>query len=99
MNYNSQTNAYEIPRNTISIEEQGQIRIHFEDAFFAEAELIFYDYAQQSLHAHFGDSSRCIGSVPSDIAEHMHANARLCLTAPHSEGHMVVLDTKLYALN
>ncbi len=89
----------DIPRSSITVNNPLEVCINFDDASFAEAEAIFYDYKGKSLHAHIGVDMICLGYLPEDIARKFSSHMRLYLTARHPEGHMIVMDTMVQTLH
>jgi len=85
----------ELPRSSITFSQGSEISIMFDDPFFAQAELVYYDYAQGSVNAILDGATICIGHLPLDIADDVSSDMRLCLTAMNEEGNMVVLDTRI----
>lgn len=89
----------DIPRTSITVNEANQVCIAFDHTDFADAEAIFFDYKDNSLHAYSGEDMLRLGSLPEDIADTFSSHMRLYLTALHPEGHMVVMDTRLQTLH
>lgn len=87
------------PRSSITLSRGCELSILLDDIEFAEAELIFYNYAEQGIYAVMGDEIICLGQLPQDIADSVTSNMRLSLTAFNEEGNMIVLDTRIQCLH
>ena len=92
-------NRADIPRTSITVNEANQVCIALEHTGFADAEAIFFDYKDNSLHAYSGEDMQCLGLLPEDVASTFSSHMRLYLTALHPEGHVIVMDTRLQALH
>lgn len=93
------THNIELPRSVITFSKGSELSIMLDEPFFAQAELVYYDYARASINAILNGQAVCIGQLPDDIAEDISSDMRLCLTALNEDGNMVVLDTRIQSLH
>lgn len=78
---------------------KGQLRIAFDDAVFARAEMIFIDPSTRRLTGMIGPVHFEIGMVPTELGTKFMKHDYVVLTAPHPKGHDMTLTAALETLH
>lgn len=77
----------------------GTFRIEFDDAVYAQADVVFVDPSSNHLTGLLGQIHFSIGTVSADMARSLMRESTVILTAPHPQGHEVSLLTPVQTLH
>lgn len=78
---------------------RGQLRIAFDDAVFARAEMVFIDPSTRRLTGLVGHTQFDFGLVPEELGTKFMSHDHVILTAPHPQGHEMMLAAALETLH
>lgn len=70
---------------------QGQLRIDLRDAAFARADIVFIDPSNHQVSGLIGDVHFAIGILSETMAASITGRDYVILTAPHPQGHDLIL--------
>ena len=84
---------------SFSCTQTGVVRIDFKDPVFARADIVFYDPSSDEVTGLVDGHHFKIGVLPKSLAGMFKKHAAVLLTAPHPNGHELVLSAHVSTLH
>jgi hypothetical protein len=82
-----------------SRDPHGRLQIAFDDGVFARADVIFIDPAKSEISALLDGVHVIIGTVSKDMADSFMEHDSVMLTAPHPQGHELMLCAPILTIH
>ena len=84
---------------SFSCNATGDLRIDLDDAVFVRADLIFIDPASRTVSGLIGEIHFSLGQVSPEMAASFMSQGRVILSAPHPQGHELMLMAPVLTLH